>query len=293
MAALGNIITKLKASAKEKEEIRRKLAVTAKQLAAVAKEKEEIRKKLVVTTAAAAAERALTAEKLAHVEKLAAIGKLAAILIHELRNPLSVIQNSIFSLSLSLSNTENERIQKSLKRLKEEAMRMDKVVRDVLEFSRTERLHKIQEDLGEMIKESLTGVVVPKNIKVNIKLDKLPLIRAYKMQLMQAFHNIITNAVEAMPKGGKLTITTSKADDYAEVGIQDTGIGIAKENFNRIFDLLFSTKPKNSGLGLKISQQIIESHGGSIDFESEVGKGTKFIVKLPLAQLTQKVGNKS
>lgn len=282
IAALGNIITKLKASAKEKEMARRKLSVTAKRLAAVAEEKERVKRKLAVTT-----------EKLVRTEKLAAIGKLAAILIHELRNPLSVIQNSIFSLSLSLSNTENERIQKSLKRLKEEAMRMDKVIHDVLEFGRIEHLHNIKEDIGEIIKESLNGIVVPKNIKVNTKLGKLPLILANKEQLMQAFHNIITNAVEAMPKGGKLTITASKADDYAEVGIQDTGIGIAKENFNRIFDLLFSTKPKNSGLGLKISQQIVESHGGSIDFESEVGKGTKFIVKLPLIQLTQKVGNKS
>ena len=124
-------------------------------------------------------------------------------------------------------------------------------------------------------------VSVPENIKVTMKLtDDLPEISADKTQLHQVFFNIILNGLQAMSGGGSLAIVSRKKDNFIEVDIADTGQGISKEDMNKIFEPLFSTKAQGTGLGLSVCRSIIEGHEGAIEMESEPGKGARFVVRL-------------
>ena len=139
-------------------------------------------------------------------------------------------------------------------------------------------------NINNIIKGCLEENKVPGNIKVSTKLNsQLPQIQADEAQLKEVFSNIILNAIQAMPKGGELTITTARKDEFIETDIADTGEGISKENLEKIFDPLFPTKPRGTGLGLSVCQSIIEGHKGAIEVKSEVEKKTKFIVKLQIS----------
>lgn len=94
--------------------------------------------------------------------------------------------------------------------------------------------------------------------------------------------NLITNALQAMPEGGRLTIRASKNEEAALISVEDTGVGIPKENLSKLFQPLFTTKSKGQGLGLAACKQLVQAHGGSITFESDMGKGSTFTVKIPL-----------
>jgi signal transduction histidine kinase len=117
---------------------------------------------------------------------------------------------------------------------------------------------------------------------VTTKLGEIPLMLLDEEQIQRVFQNMILNAVQAMPEGGKLTIQTVKSGGLIEIIIKDTGVGIPKVNFKKIFQPLFSTKTKGIGLGLPICKQIVEDHSGEITVKSEVGKGSTFTVKLPI-----------
>jgi signal transduction histidine kinase len=137
---------------------------------------------------------------------------------------------------------------------------------------------------------------VPENVEVDERLDEaLPVILADPDQLAQVFGNLIRNAIQAMPEGGRLTVETSEVSDspllsgvgpgvwWMAVSITDTGVGIPQENLDKLFEPLFTTKAKGIGLGLAVTKTLVEGHGGSIEVESEVGKGTTFTVRLPIA----------
>ena len=101
--------------------------------------------------------------------------------------------------------------------------------------------------------------------------------------MRRVFTNLFTNAVQAMPDGGRLTITASKTEEEALISVQDTGVGISEENMGKLFQPLFTTKSKGQGFGLPVCKRIVEAHGGKITVESKVGKGSTFTVKIPLA----------
>lgn len=227
-------------------------------------------------------EKKLLQEKLATSEKLAAMGQLASAVGHEIRNPLGVIKNSAYFLNMKLKDAADEKVVKHLKILEKEVNSANFIISDLLDFARKKPPTFDQANLNETVKNTLAYITVPENIKVEIKLGEIPKMLLDKEQVQRVCQNLILNAVQAMPEGGKLTIQTTKQDDSAKLIVRDTGVGIPKENMPKLFTPLFSTKAKGIGLGLVICKQIVEGHDGNITVESEVGEGSTFTVKLPI-----------
>ena len=228
-----------------------------------------------------------TREKLIRLDKLATLGKLAGILSHELRNPLGAIRNSVYFLRLKLDTvSQDEKIKRHLEMLEQEVSNSDRIISDILFFSRVKQPTFIQNNFNKILKASLLKVMINPNIKVETELAELPLIPSDENQIAQVFINIILNAVESMPGGGKLTISSSVKQDrnFINVSIKDTGEGISKENLLKLFEPLFSTKINGTGLGMVVCKSIIENHKGHIRVESEEGKGTLVTVELPIKQ---------
>ncbi|MFH1287415.1 MAG: ATP-binding protein [bacterium] len=217
-------------------------------------------------------------------EKLAIMGKWAGAIAHELRNPLGTIRNSVYFLKLKLAGaTRDEKIKKHLDTLDEEVIISDKIIMDILSFARVKIPQLVLTDITEVIGTSLEKLKVTANIEVDKQLEPdLPQIQADKTQLQQVFSNIMVNAIQSMPGGGRLTISAKKVNEFVEIGFTDTGEGILKENMEKIFEPLFSTRIQGTGFGLTVCQSIVEAHRGNIIAESEAQKGTKFTVKLPI-----------
>jgi PAS domain S-box-containing protein len=220
-------------------------------------------------------------ERMMRQEKLATIGKLAGNIAHELRNPLGVITNSIYYLGMRMPVID-EKIQTHLKLIEDESARASKIISDLLDFARIRPDEATPVNLGEVIMESLDRVQKPSNIEVELnEAENSRQILVDPLRMQQVFQNIISNAYQAMPGGGKLTISVQEQGEMIEIAFTDTGEGIPEANMPKIFEPLFSTKIHGIGLGLPISKEIVEEYGGSILVESTVGVGTTFRVQLP------------
>ena len=227
-------------------------------------------------------ERKRLQEALLKSERLAAIGQLASAVGHEIRNPLGVIKNSAYFLNMMLKDVADEKVVKHLKILEKEVNSANLIISDLLDFARKKPLTLVKTDLNETVKNTLSKITVPENIKVEIKLGEISKMLLDEERVQRVCHNLILNAVQAMPEGGKLAIQTTKQDDSAKLIVRDTGVGIPKEIVPRLFTPLFSTKAKGIGLGLVICKQIVEGHDGNITVDSRVGEGSTFTVKLPI-----------
>jgi len=224
-------------------------------------------------------------EKNIRSEKLAGLGKLAGMVSHELRNPLGVMRNSVAFLKMKLGKGESEeKILRHLEILDEEVTISDKIIGNTLAFGKALAPVLVDIDVNGVLAKLVADLFAPENIAVDLKLEKnLPLIKADMIQTNQLFTNVILNALDAMPSGGSLVITTSSAKNSVKVEIEDTGCGILKENLKKIFDPLFTTKSHGTGLGLAICNDIVERLNGKLKIKSEVGKGTMVTVKIPVA----------
>ncbi len=159
----------------------------------------------------------------------------------------------------------------------------DKIISDVLDFARIKPPSITVTEINSVVETSLSKASIPKTIKVQTHLgENLPKVKVDVLQIGQVFLNIISNAIEAMPKGGEIQVTTSQTDTFISTAFKDTGVGIPKKNINKLFEPLFSTKPKGLGLGLAACQNIIVDHQGKIEFKSQEGQGATFIVTLPI-----------
>jgi len=215
-------------------------------------------------------------------EKLSLLGKIAGSIGHDLRNPLSVISNSIYFLTMKLKNVD-EKIKKHLNIIQREVNRSKEMLSELLGFARIKTPNFQKVNVNNIIKMTLENVELLENIVLEKNLDiKLPNIKADPLQLQRIFQNLISNAIQAMPEGGTLTITTQTIDKMCEIKFKDSGIGIPKENLNKIFEPLFSTKAKGIGLGLSTVKEILEMHKSDIEVKSEIGKGSTFIIRLPI-----------
>jgi hypothetical protein len=139
-------------------------------------------------------------------------------------------------------------------------------------------------NINVMIKETLSHVHTPNNIELRTELGHLPEIDIDKDEIKRVFVNLTTNGIQAMGNGGTLTVATKKVEGFVEVSFKDTGIGIPKERMGKLFTPFFTTKAKGMGVGLSICKKFVENHRGTIEVESEVGKGTVFTAKLPIHQ---------
>ena len=228
-----------------------------------------------------------TQEQLIRSEKLAAIGKLAGGVGHELRNPLGAIKNAAYYIRGKVTNSElaktEPRIVEFLGIMDDEINASNKIISDLLNFSRVAKPTVSPAKIRNVMEDALSRLTVPENLEVINKVDaNLPEVEIDADQIRQVFVNITTNAIQAMPEGGKLTIDAKKGDKFLEIAISDTGDGISEDVVGKIFDPLFTTRAKGIGLGLAVCKSIIERHGGSIGVESKVGEGATFTVKLPL-----------
>ncbi|MBN1384343.1 MAG: PAS domain S-box protein [Elusimicrobia bacterium] len=240
--------------------------------------------------------------------KLAAVGQLAGGVAHEINNPMGVILG--FSQSVVRMVKEDNPLYMPLKSIEREAIRCKKLIVDLLTFSRTAKTEAEVIDINAAIDGTLSLIEAQakvKNVEITREYGKdIPQIKANKNQIQQVIMNLCSNAIDAMPGGGKLAVITrivkgpksgvqnSKSKDqrdltldYIEISVSDTGEGIPKENQEKIFDAFFTTKEvgKGTGLGLSLCYEIIQKHNGTIKIESPVtrdGKGTTFTIKLPL-----------
>jgi len=222
-------------------------------------------------------------EKLIRSERLAAVGELASGVGHELRNPLNVIRNCAYLLNMTLTDKGDEEALNTLKVVDKQIDIANKIVTDLLDFTRIKPPSLTRVNLNNLVKESLSWVEVPENITVTADLNGNFLsVKTDAEQMGRVFANIITNAIQAMNGKGELQIDTGLEDGYAWSRFEDTGCGIPDENLEKIFEPLFTTKPKGIGLGLAITKRLVEQNGGKIEVASQTGKGTTFTVKLPL-----------
>ncbi len=239
-----------------------------------------------------------TQEQLRIAERLASIGQLAAGVAHEINNPLG----TILLYSSMLKNDFSEKVNgndyaEDLELIVQEANRCKNIVSNLLNFARQGKLNIKEFNLGKMFNHILKTISINpvcSEIKIsNEGLDENYLIEGDQDQLTQVFINIINNACEAMEETEKkeLSIKITSEDDYLVTEIKDTGVGIPRENFSKVFTPFFTTKKigKGTGLGLAITYGIVKMHRGYISFQSEVGKGTSVKIKLPKKQSTQLV----
>ncbi|HNZ59714.1 MAG TPA: [Fe-Fe] hydrogenase large subunit C-terminal domain-containing protein [Syntrophorhabdaceae bacterium] len=222
---------------------------------------------------------------LLRTEKLASIGQLSAGVAHEINNPLGTIM--IYAhLLLKGMDKDDPRIE-DIELIIGEANRAKEIVQGLLSFARETKLRQGLMNVSDLL-EDVLSLVINQSLFHNIRIEKsfvqdMPIIVADETKLKQVFLNIILNAAQAMEGNGKLTISTIIDKKHIKVKIQDTGPGIPPENMGKLFSPFFTTKEKGTGLGLAISYGIVERHGGKIDVDSELGKGSTFIISLPIS----------
>jgi len=214
-------------------------------------------------------------------ERFSTIGELATMVAHDLRNPLQGIANAAFYLRRSPTMGDKEK--EMLTIIQEDVRYSDKIVSDLLDYSRNIRLDLSETNPRLLMGETLSMVAVPQNIRVQDETDATPLLRLDVDKMKRVFINIINNAIDAMPDGGSLRIRARETDHHVEFAFADSGAGMTKEVLDKIFTPLFTTKAKGMGLGLSICKRIVEAHGGKISAESAQGKGTVFTISLPLS----------
>ncbi len=227
-----------------------------------------------------------TQAHLIQTEKMAALGRLAASLAHEINNPLQALRSG---LSLLMGRQPDaEKRQRYLEVANREVERLITIVERMLDFSRPSAEQREHADVNALLEETLALVGKQlQHARVTVRRQlapKLPPVEVVAGQIKQVFLNIILNALDAMPDGGELTVTTGRNRDRRAVWIAfaDNGVGISAEDLLHIFEPFFTRKFRGTGLGLTISYSIIERHGGRVEVESQVGQGSTFTVFLPI-----------
>ena len=224
-------------------------------------------------------------EELVNKERLAAVGQMASVVGHEIRNPLGVMNNAVYYIKSRLGDTD-PKVLKHLGIIEKEIAASNKIVGDLLGFSRTRDPMAKPNDLNALLEETFGVISFPETVQLEKKLQ-IPLPQALMNtdEMRQVFINLFNNAVQAMEeKGGKLVVASSKDNGMARIEVRDTGSGIPPDVMKKLFTPFFTTKSKGTGLGLATVKRIIERHKGKIELLSEVGKGTTFVIHLPLAQ---------
>lgn len=219
-------------------------------------------------------------EELLRSEKFATIGRLAASVAHELRNPLASLKNISYYLSKT-GKFQDEKSKKMLEMLSADVVRANKIITDLLDYSRAKRLNKLEIWMDEFMDKAISNVHIPSNIEISKDFEHFKAI-IDPDKITQVIINLISNARDAMPNGGLIKTSVRAKNRFLEIIIEDTGIGMKKDTVSHIFDPLFTTKLKGIGLGLSIVKEIIDAHFGKIEVESEEGKGTKFTILLPV-----------
>jgi PAS domain S-box-containing protein len=226
-------------------------------------------------------ERKRLEESLLKSQRLATIGELAAMVGHDLRNPLQGITTATYLLRNDDSLTKEQQ-QETIQRIDDSVDKSNKIINDLLDYSR--EIHPALEEVSpkEIIRTALEAVKIPAPIQVQDQSQEWPVITVDSEKVRRVFINLITNAVDAMPNGGTLTIGSQESNDFVQFKVSDTGTGLDKQILENLWKPLQTTKAKGMGLGLPICKRIIDAHGGEITAESNAAEGTTFTIRLPI-----------
>jgi PAS domain S-box-containing protein len=239
-------------------------------------------------------------ERMVQSEKLRAMGEMASGIAHDFNNMLAVI---LGRTQLVIDDVKDDKVKKGIQIIEQAALDAAKTVKRLQDFARIRVEHPFESlDVNQVV-EGVLNMVEPRvieleqtkgiAIKVEQELGKVGQVSGDAAELREALLNILFNAMDAMPTGGKLTVKSWQEEDWVQISIKDTGVGIPDKVKSRVFEPFFSTKAsKGSGLGLSVTYGIIARHGGMLKFDSEVGKGTTFYIRLPLAVEAVKKGAK-
>jgi signal transduction histidine kinase len=222
-------------------------------------------------------------EQLVRQEKLAVLGQMAGSVSHELRNPLGVISNAIYFLKM-IQPDADEKIKEYLNLIEKNLNLSNKIVTDLLDFTHIKTVDREAASVSELVNQTFDRFPPPESVKVIVNSPAdIPRVYVDPYHIVQILGNLTLNAGQSMAqKGGTLTISSYVQNHTVSISIQDTGAGISPENMERIFEPLFTTKPKGIGLGLAVSKKLIEANGGRVEVQSEMGVGTIFTVYLPM-----------
>ena len=240
-------------------------------------------------------------EKLLEAERVAAIEEMARVVSYDLQNSLRIIMRSV-SLAREKMDSVPRPIRSYVKKagaweivgnIEEQVDYMNKIVSDLHDYTRPLEPKLVKTEFRQLIENTLSTAKVPETVQVSTTIeDGFPKLMLDAKMMQQVFADLITNAIEAMPKGGKIVIEASKKENVAYIRMRDTGVGIPKDILNKIFLPLFSTKPGGTGFGLPVCKRLVEIHGGSIVANSAPDKGSTFTVKLPLKRDSRLDGTK-
>jgi signal transduction histidine kinase len=226
-------------------------------------------------------------KQLKEAERLAAIGQTAGMVGHDIRNPLQAIICELYLAKMEIQDMpacrSKEVINDSIAFIEEQANYINKIVSDLQDYARPLRPDFNEVNINEIVQDSTSTITIPKNIHLIVQPDRqLPRYKLDSLMLKRVLVNLITNSLQAMPNGGKLTIKTRFDGSSITVSVEDTGVGIPNEIKPKIFQPLMTTKSKGQGFGLAVAKRLVEALNGTISFESEKGVGTKFNLIFPL-----------
>ncbi len=213
---------------------------------------------------------------LLRTEKMASVGQLSSRLVHDLRNPLSVIKGTVELLKINTKKMDDKTTQK-FQRIETAMKKISYQIEDVLDFVRQSELHLKRLSVEDILKSTIAGLELPKTIKIKLNSQKI-IVNCDSRKLEAVFTNIITNASQAMEEKGEVKIKVIEDDEDALIKFEDSGPGMSSSVMSKIFDPLYTTKDTGTGLGLSICKNIIEQHGGTIEVSSPP---TLFTVRLP------------
>jgi PAS domain S-box-containing protein len=223
--------------------------------------------------------------QLSEAQKLGAIGEAAAMVGHDLRNPLQAMSNTLYLVKRLMGFEKAEDRKEGvrlLSMLNDEIQYMDKIVSDLQDYARPLAAAPVETSLPDLVRTTVSNVKIPGNVEVTVNVGAgLSNVKLDPALFRRVLANLILNAVQAMPKGGGLTISALKHKDSLIVDVQDTGAGIPPESMEKIFNPFFTTKAQGQGLGLSVCKRLMETQGGTITVSSEVGKGSTFTLTVP------------
>ncbi len=220
-------------------------------------------------------------------ERLVAIGQTAGMIGHDIRNPLQAIVSELYIAKDALTSSPYSEEAKrpaieSIELIEEQTDYISKIVSDLQDYARPLKPEYKETDLGKIVTSVFQVVRIPNKIELKVDVHGFPTIKTDQTFIRRAITNLINNAIQAMPEGGKLELTARKMNNTAVLTVSDTGKGIPEEVKPRLFTPLVTTKAKGQGLGLVVVKRLIEALGGTITFESQPDKGTIFKIELPL-----------